>query len=258
MVVLGVVLGLIGAGGSILVVPILVYLLGIQPTEATGYSLVIVGISALFGSIEYLRRKQSNPRMAVIFGIPAILGVYLARRYFFPAVPDPVFTTAGYVLSKNVMVMIVFAVFMLAAALSMIRSKPPSAPGVQESEKTMNLGLITTIGFFVGIFTGFVGAGGGFMILPVLVLFGGLPMKIAIGTDLLIIAAKSLLGFIGEMQVAEALDFRFIGLIIILPLLGIAIGTYLNHKISADKLKTSFGWFVLAMGIYIVTRELFF
>lgn len=253
MVALGLVLGLIGAGGSILVVPILVYLFGIPATEATGYSLVIVGTSALFGALEYLRRGQSNPRMAFVFGAPAVVGVYATRRWLFPAIPDPVFDVASFTLTKDAAVMFMFAAFMLVAALSMIRSR--SDVPVEAGEPDLNLPVIIASGLLVGVFTGLVGAGGGFMILPVLVLMGGLPMKVAIGTDLLIIAAKSLLGFIGEAQVA-AIDWGFVGVIIVLPLIGIALGTMLNRRVSAGRLKTAFGWFVLVMGTYIVAREL--
>lgn len=259
MLLLGVVLGLIGAGGSILTVPVLVYLLSIPASQATGYSLVIVGTTALVGAIEYLRRNQSSPRMALIFGSPAIIGVYLTRRFFFPAVPDPVAEVGSFALSKDMAVMMLFAIFMLVAAISMIRNNNQGeTSGYPIKKPNMNYPLILSLGFVVGIFTGMVGAGGGFMILPVLVLFGGLPMKVAIGTDLLIISAKSLIGFIGEAQVSNDIDYAFIGLITLLPLVGIIFGTWLNKKVPADKLKTAFGWFVLVMGIYIVTRELFF
>lgn len=258
MLLLGVVLGLIGAGGSILTVPVLVYLLAIPASQATGYSLAIVGATALAGAIAYLRRGQSHPRMAIIFGTPAILGVYLTRRYIFPAVPDPVLQLQSFTMSKDVMVMLVFAAFMVLTAIAMIRNrgeeaKTESAPQAMK----MNYPLLLASGLAVGLLTGFVGAGGGFMILPVLVLLGGLPMKIAIGTDLLIIAAKSLIGFIGEAQVAASIDYGFVALITLLPLIGIVIGTYLNKHAPAAKLKTAFGWFVLVMGIYIVTKELF-
>ncbi|MEK7727983.1 MAG: sulfite exporter TauE/SafE family protein [candidate division KSB1 bacterium] len=258
MLLLGVVLGLIGAGGSILTVPVLVYLLAIPASQATGYSLAIVGATALAGAVEYLRRGQSHPRMAVIFGTPAILGVYLTRRYIFPAVPDPVAQFENFVLGKDVMVMLVFAAFMLLTAIAMIRNRGAEATA-ESAPRTikMNYPMLLVAGFAVGIVTGFVGAGGGFMILPVLVLLGGLPMKIAIGTDLLIIAAKSLLGFIGEAQVAPHIDYGFVALITLLPLAGIVLGTFLNKHVPAARLKTAFGYFVLVMGIYIVVKELF-
>lgn len=255
MVVLGIVLGLIGAGGSILVVPILVYLLGIAPSEATGYSLVIVGTTALVGSVEYIRRGLTDLRMAALFGTPAIVAVYLTRRVLFPAIPDPVFQLGSSPVSKDAAVMVLFAILMLLMSVSMIRTKKGAAESGAVPTARPNLLVVILLGLGVGTFTGLVGAGGGFMILPVLVLMGGLPMRVAIGTDLLIIAAKSLIGFLGEMQVSDSIDYRFLGTIIALPLVGIVIGSQLNRRVSADRLKTAFGWFVLIMGIYVVLRE---
>ena len=258
MVLLGMVLGLIGAGGSILTVPVLVYLLEIPASQATGYSLAIVGATALVGGFEYLRCNQSNLRMALIFGAPAIISVYLTRRYIFPAVPDPVMQFENFILSKDVMVMLVFAVFMFIAAIAMIRSGGggTATEGLPERVK-LNYLLLFFGGFVVGILTGFIGAGGGFMILPFLVLMGGLPIKIAVGTSLLIIAAKSVIGFIGEAQVAYSIDYNFVALVTLLPVVGILFGAYLNKRVPAGKLKIAFSWFVLAMGIYIVIKELF-
>jgi uncharacterized membrane protein YfcA len=256
MILMGVVLGTLGAGGSILVMPILVYLFGVTPTLASGYSLVIVGATALVGAVEYLRRGQSNPRMAVIFGFPAIVAVYLTRRFFFPAIPDPLIQVEAFTLSKDAGVMILFSVFMLAAAGSMMRSGRKEDAEEAAPPERLNIPLIFASGFTVGVFTGLVGAGGGFMILPVLVILGGLPMKIAIGTDLLIIAAKSLIGFVGEVQAVEGIDFAFVGLVTLLPVAGMFLGTYLNKKAPARLLRTGFAWFVLIMGGYIVVREL--
>lgn len=262
MIALGLVLGLIGAGGSILTVPILVYLFAVSPSQATGYSLVIVGTAAAAGGLEYLRRGQSSPRMALIFGVPAIVGVYLTRRYVFPAVPDPVLEISSWTVSKDLLVMLVFAAFMLAASFAMIRGGAaklePSGAERWEANSSSALMLIL-LGFVVGTFTGFVGAGGGFMILPVLVLLGGLPIRVAIGTDLLIIAAKSLIGFLGELQAAPgALDLRFVAMLVLLPLIGIAAGSQLNRFVPAPLLKRGFGWFVLVMAVYVITRELAF
>jgi uncharacterized membrane protein YfcA len=258
MVLMGAVLGTLGAGGSILTVPILVYLFGVSPSMATGYSLAIVGGTALVGALEYLRRGQSSPRMALIFGTPAIVAVYLTRLILFPAIPDPVLHVGGFVLGKDAGVMVLFAAFMLVASISMMRSQPAPDADAGRRDTKLNLPLIVGLGFVVGIFTGLVGAGGGFMILPVLVLLGGLPIKVAVGTDLLIIAAKSLIGFVGEMQVAEGVDYGFVGVMVLLPLAGMALGTYLNRRLPAALLRTAFGWFVLTMGGYIVAREVFF
>lgn len=256
MVLMGVVLGLLGAGGSILTVPILVYLFHVPPSTATGYSLLIVGTTALAGAVGYLRRGQSNPRMAVTFGFPAIVGVYLTRRFLFPAIPDPVLQMGAWAVGKDTAVMVLFAAFMLAAAFLMMRSDGRSAAAGAGPPTVAGLSSILALGLAVGIFTGLIGAGGGFLILPVLVLLGGLPMKVAIGTDLIIIAAKSLVGFVGEMQAVEDMDYAFVGLVTLLPLVGMVAGATLNERVPSRFLRVAFGWFVLVMGTYIVVREL--
>lgn len=255
MVLLGVVLGLIGAGGSILSVPILVYLMDVTPTAATGYSLAIVGTTALAGSVEYLRRRQTDVRMAVLFGAPAVAAVYFTRRVLFPAIPDPVLDFGSVSVGKDTSVMILFATLMLVMSVSMIRTRKGTLEPTGSPAGRPNVLLVMLLGAGVGTFTGLVGAGGGFMILPALVLLGGLSMKVAIGTDLLIIAAKSLIGFLGEIQVVESMDYGFVATVITLPLIGIAIGTQLNRRVSAARLKSTFGWFVLVMGLYVVARE---
>lgn len=255
---LGTVLGLIGAGGSILTVPILVYLFGIPASTATGYSLLIVGVAALLAAITYVRRGQASLRIALIFGVPAIIAVYVTRRYLFPAIPDPIFSSISFSLSKDAAVMVVFALFMLAASLSMLFSQEESlepTTSLVNANKLREASILSSLGFATGIFTGMVGAGGGFMILPVLVLVGRLPMKIAIGTDLCIISAKSLIGFIGEAQVSQTIDWQFIALITLLPLLGVSVGSAINKRVPSKKLKLIFAWFVLVMGVYIVIKE---
>lgn len=259
MMLLGVTLGLIGAGGSILTVPVLVYLFAIAPTQATGYSLVIVGTTAAVGAASYWRRQQNDLKVALVFGLPSLVSVYLTRRYLFPAIPDPVLKTGAFVLSKDLAIMIFFAIFMFAAAAAMIFGKKEEDAAARSAAKRhINVPLIGGLGFGASILTGLVGAGGGFMILPILVLLGGLPIKIAIGTDLLIITVNSLLGFVGEMQAAAAIDYGFVATLIVLPLAGMLIGTHLNKITPARKLKPALGYFVLIMAIYIISKELLF
>lgn len=252
----GVVLGLLGAGGSILGVPILVYLLGVTPVAATGYSLVLVGGTALVGAFQYIRRGYAHPRMAILYGIPAILGVYASRRVIFPAVPDPVFSIGGLIVSKDTLIMVIFAAFMVIAARKMIGSARQDDTDEYRPHRYVPAWLIAALGAAVGVLTGFVGAGGGFMILPVLVLLGGLPMRMAIGTSLLVIAAQSLIGFVGEVQAVESINYLFVGSILVPPFFGILLGTFLNRKVRATRLKTGFGWFLLAIGLVIVVHEM--
>lgn len=252
--VIGISLGLIGGGGSILTVPVLVYLLGVNPVLATAYSLFIVGATSLIGTIPKYRMGEVNLRTAIIFGIPAIAAVYATRAWIVPAIPDEVFTLAGLVVTKAMLMMLLFAVLMVFAAISMIRSNGKEEKEEQGPQR-FNYPLILLEGAVVGILTGLVGAGGGFLIIPALVLLSKLPMKQAVGTSLLIIAAKSLIGFTGDIG-QQVMDWKLLGLVTTLAVIGIFVGNALSKRIAADKLKKGFGWFVLVMGAYILIKEL--
>lgn len=254
-ILIGVSLGLIGGGGSILTVPVLVYLFGVNTVIATGYSLFIVGITSSVGTYSYFKKGLVNIKTAVVFGIPSIIAVFLTRAYIVPAIPSEVFTIGGLVVTKSILMMIVFAVLMIAASYSMI--KKDKTKKVEEATiQTYNYPVILIEGMVVGVLTGLVGAGGGFLIIPALVVLSKLPMKEAVGTSLVIIAAKSLIGFLGE-GTEVPIDWTFLITISIFAILGIFVGTYLSKKIEGAKLKPAFGWFVLVMGIYIIIKELF-
>jgi len=252
--IIGIVLGLIGGGGSILTVPVFVYLLGISPVIATGYSLFVVGITSLIGGSLYARKGLVDVKTAVVFAIPAFISVYLTRRYFIPIIPDVIFETSWFMLTRGVALMLFFGVIMLLAAYSMIREK--NVTNDEESgELKFNYPLILIEGLFVGVITGLVGAGGGFIIIPALVLLAKLPMKKAVGTSLIIIAVKSLIGFIGDVQ-NIVVDWNFLLVFSGIAIVGILIGIYLNNFIPGKKLKKSFGWFVIVMAVYILLKEL--
>ncbi|MDZ4846995.1 MAG: sulfite exporter TauE/SafE family protein [Chitinophagales bacterium] len=253
---IGISLGLIGGGGSILTVPVLVYLTGIQPIVATAYSLFIVGLTSLIGGINYYRKNLVSLKMAVIFGVPSIAAVYSVRKFVVPAIPDNIFTIGNFVMTKNISVMVLFAVLMIAASISMIKSKECVDCPKEASNVKFNYSLILLEGIIVGSLTGLVGAGGGFLIIPALVLLGKLDMKLAVGTSLFIIAAKSLIGFLGDLGHLE-IDWKFLFIFSALSVAGIFIGSFLATKVEAQKLKKAFGWFVLAMGIFILGKELF-
>jgi len=255
-VIIGVSLGLIGGGGSILTVPVLVYVMGVSPVLSTAYSLFIVGLTALVGSFDYGKKGLLDYKTALIFGIPSILTVYATRKFVVPVIPDPVFHLGATVVSKNLFIMLLFAVLMVAASISMIRDKRNGSDDVIR-EKHYNYPLIFAEGVVVGLLTGLVGAGGGFLIIPALVLLANLPMKEAVGTSLLIIAAKSLLGFLGDIG-HQAIEWKFLLLFSLFAVAGIFVGTALSRRISGAKLKPAFGWFVLVMGIYIIAKEIFF
>ncbi len=249
---IGVILGLIGGGGSILTVPVLVYLMHINPVTATAYSLFIVGASALVGAIQNMRKGLVDVKTAIVFSIPAFIGVYISRKYILPAIPNELFSIGEHLLTKEVGIMIFFALIMLMASISMIWSNSkniePRVAGV------FNCPLIIIEGLLVGFVTGIVGAGGGFLIIPALVLLAKLPMKKAIATSLLIIAIKSLIGFIGDIE-NLAIDWIFLSLFTVLSIIGIFVGTMLSRYVDGKKLKKGFGWFVFIMGLYIIISE---
>lgn len=252
--VIGVSLGLIGGGGSILTVPVLVYLFGVDPVLATAYSLFIVGSTSLVGALPKYKCGEINIKTAIIFGIPSIIAVYATRAFIVPAIPAEVFHLGSWVITKSLMMMMLFAILMVFASVSMIRSNDQDKN--HEGPQVFNYPMILMEGAIVGVLTGLVGAGGGFLIIPALVLFSKLPMKQAIGTSLLIIAAKSLIGFTGDLG-KQTMDWNLLLSVSGLAIVGIFIGNALSRKVSAGSLKKGFGWFVLIMGIYIIIKELF-
>jgi uncharacterized membrane protein YfcA len=253
-IAMGLSLGLIGGGGSILTVPILVYLFSVDAVLATAYSLFIVGLTSLVGSFSHMRLGNIHWRTAIVFGIPSIISVYLTRHYVVPAIPDVVFSSGGFEVSKSMALLVLFAVIMVLAAYSMIRKGKPQTQ--EAAEIAYNYPLITVEGLVVGLVTGLVGAGGGFLIIPALVLLAKLPMKQAVGTSLIIIASKSLLGFLGDLgQKDQVIDWTFLMIFSAIAVGGILFGAQLSKRISGDKLKPAFGWFVLIMGVYIIVKE---
>jgi uncharacterized protein len=253
---IGVSLGLIGGGGSILTVPVLVYLFGVEPVMATAYSLFIVGSTSLVGTLPKYREHLVNLKTAVVFGIPSIMAVYATRAYLVPMIPDPVFSWSTVSISKAAMLMSLFAVLMVFASFSMIWGK--ERPSIAEEipvKQSFNVPMILLEGAIVGVLTGLVGAGGGFLIIPALVVFSKLPMKQAVGTSLLIIAAKSLFGFMGDLS-HYRLDWLLLGSVTALAIAGIFVGNRLSRNIDGEKLKKAFGYFVLVFGIYILVKEL--
>lgn len=253
-VVIGISLGLIGGGGSILTVPVLVYLLNVEPVTATAYSLFIVGLTSLVGSTTYMKKNLISYKAALLFSIPSFVAVFLTRKYILPGIPDLILVIENFSLTKNLFVMLFFALLMVFASVSMIRDKKPE---LDLSSISLNYPLIMLEGFIVGILTGLVGAGGGFLIIPALVLLAKVPMKTAVGTSLLIIAAKSLLGFTGDLSSTFNINWILLSIVSGLAIIGIFAGSFLSQFVSGQKLKPAFGWFVMVMGIYIIGKELF-
>lgn len=254
-ILIGVSLGMVGSGGSILTVPVLVYLMGINPLLATTSSLFIVGVTSLVGGLRAYAKRLVDFKAVSEFGIPSIFSIFITRHYLLPAIPSPIFYIGHEAVSKGMFLMIVFAVLMLGASISMIRSIPESTNKTTEAAEAHKALPVVLIGLAIGVITGLLGAGGGFLIIPTLVLFLRIPMKTAVGTSLLVIAINSLFGFLFSLKQFEY-DWALIGSFTVLAISGIFIGSKLAERVSPASLKKGFGWFVMCMGVYIIAREL--
>lgn len=249
---IGVSLGLIGGGGSILAVPVLAYLFGLDEKLATAYSLFVVGSAALLGGFRQYKNGCVDVRTAVVFGVPAVLGVWGVRQFVVPMLPDVLFAVEGFEFTRRMGMFGLFSVLMIWAAYSMLRSRErESGSGPVD----YNYPLILLEGLIVGALTGMVGAGGGFLIIPALVMFANLPIKRAIGTSLVIIAFKSLLGFLFSDALTAAIDWPFLLQFTGIAVLGIFAGVGVGKFIDGSKLKRGFGYFIIAMACFIFTME---
>lgn len=251
-ILIGIALGLIGGGGSILTIPILVYLFQVNPKLATSYSLFIVGFSAAIGAIRHYRMGNIKLKSAILFTVPSLCTILFVRKIILPTIPENMLNINIFVLTKDVFIMAFFALLMIAASYFMIKKNKDVMILAH-----VNLSKIVVIGALVGIITGFLGAGGGFLIIPALLFFTNMNMKQAVGTSLLIIAFNSLFGFLGDVVNGVEIDYKLLIIIATFASIGIFIGTLLSKKIDGAKLKPAFGWFVLVMGIYIISKELF-
>lgn len=252
-ILIGISLGLIGGGGSILTIPVLVYLFGVQPLLATGYSLFVVGSTSLVGAIKNYRKGNVNIRTAIAFSIVSTLTVLATRKFLLHIIPDHLFSIGHYVVTKSLMTMILFAIVMIIAATKMIMGEQPA--DCPECASKLQPGKIIYSGIGIGLLTGLLGAGGGFLIIPALIFLFRLSVKQAIGTSLLIIAINNLLGFTGDIFHTQV-NWSLLLSVTTLAIVGIFIGSKMGEKVKGDKLKKGFGWFVLVMGIYIIIREI--
>ena len=252
----GISLGLIGSGGSILAVPILVELLHIDPIIATAYSLFIVGTTSLVGSVKHLSQQKIDFRTVLIFGVPSILSIYVTRVKLLSLIPDVVFSSSHCTITKSMLLLVSFAIIMLLASISMIL--PQKNQEFQHQQRgflqTLFLGIL---GLLVGVIAGFVGAGGGFLIIPALVLLGKIPIERAIVTSLFIVCLNSIVGFLGVIQIFHEIDWELLTLFSGIAISGLFVGMTLAKKIPGEKLKPYFGWFILILSIYILLDTLF-
>lgn len=237
----GLSLGLLGGGGSILTVPIFVYVMGFDPKESIAMSLAVVGAVSLFGAVGHWRAGNVNLRVALVFGAVAMAGTYLGARL-------AVFFSGAVQLILFAAVMLLAAWFMFRPAK--VRAEAPAPAGLAG----MPLALIAAEGLAVGVLTGLVGVGGGFLIVPALVLLGKVPMKQAVGTSLLVIAMKSAAGFVGylgQVQVA----WGFMAAFTAVAVGGILLGTYLVRFVPQAALQRAFAVFLVVMGTFILYQN---
>ncbi|WP_372473184.1 sulfite exporter TauE/SafE family protein [Capnocytophaga sp. ARDL2] len=249
----GITLGFMGSGGSILTVPILVYIVGVQPVVATAYSLFIVGSTALTGSVLNSKDKNIDFNTALLFGIPSLLTVFMTRSVIVPAISETIRLSETISFSKNTFIMVLFAIVMLFSALKMIQNK---VRVTQDDNQEINHFWIVLQGGIVGLVAGLVGAGGGFLIVPALMMFAKLPIRKAMGTSLIIVAIQSLIGFLGDVK-HLTIDWTFLLMFCFCSIIGIFVGIRWSKKIVDAKLKKIFGWFILAMAIFILRKEIF-
>lgn len=254
---IGLILGLIGGGGSILGVPVLVYVMGYSADEATSYSLFIVGMTSLIGSIAYLKKGDISFEAILQFAIASLTTVFCVRKFVMPSIPN-ISTFAGFEISKHMLIMVLFSILILSSSISMIKKKQydriNEVKWDEFARSPLGLPFVILLGITVGFITGFVGAGGGFIIVPVLIFFLRLNFKKAIGTSLCIIALNSLIGFTGNIG-HQKIDWLMLAIISTICIVGILLGSLLSSKVSSQKLKPAFGWFTLVVGIFVLIKE---
>lgn len=248
---MGITLGLLGGGGSVLTVPILIYFFQLDAIRATTSSLFVVGFTALFASSKYAAKKEVDYRAAFIFALPSFVGIYLARSIALPMLPPVVFSIADFDLTKSRVILLSFAALMITASYLMLRSQVQPAKPIYKS----NALYIAFQGIFVGAVTGFVGAGGGFLILPALVNLLGLRMRLAIGTSLVVIAANSILGFALSILSGVTVDWKVLSIILVIAVIGSFVGAHYSRRIDEKRLKRFFGIFVLVIGTAIAIAQ---
>lgn len=247
----GLVLGTLGGGGSILAVPILVVLFRLEPQQATIYSLFIVGVTSLFGAIQHFKSRLINPKNALLFGLPAVVSITLTRLFLVPAIPTTLHFGFGFYLDRNMFLMVIFGILMILAAIPMIKGRK------DKQARRNRPGILMTFGVIIGLISGLVGAGGGFLIIPSLTIFMRVPIKSAIATSIVIIAINSLSGFAVELFNPNVhLHWEILLGFTLIAAIGLLIGMKINHLIQAEKLRKGFGYFVLLIGITILFIEL--
>lgn len=248
---MGFILGLLGGGGSILSVPIFLYLYGFPPIEATSYSLFVVSAASFVGFVRQYKTGNVDVKTGLLFAAPSMLAVLIVRRFGIPLIPLEIFNVNGLSLTRDLLILLSFAAVMFVAGIKMIRGRKEST----STEQTPSIFEIIKKGSFVGSLTGFVGAGGGFLIVPALNVFFKMPIKKAMGTSLLVIAINSFVGFSGALNLLTNVPWEFLLTFSSLSIVGIFIGIHFNSKINPSRLKKGFGIFVIIMAVFIILNR---
>jgi uncharacterized membrane protein YfcA len=252
-VVIGLCLGLIGAGGSILTIPVFVYILKTSPVASTIYSMFVVGICSFTGAIIAFTKKLVDIKAAVVFGLPSVAGVFIARKLIFPLVPEQLFSIGSMAITKDVFIMLVLAIIMLIVSIKMLKKKSANVT-VRNAERKNTNAIFFLQGICTGIVTGLLGVGGGFLIVPALLLWLKLPVKTAIGTTLFIITINSAAGFITSYT-SVLIQWPLMIKFAIGAIAGILAGSKLSEKIKADYLKKILAWFIIITSVYVLYKQ---
>ena len=250
---IGVIMGTIGAGGSILTSAVLVYVFCISPVLSASYTLLNVCTISIIGFVQYYRKGLVDINMGLLYALPTLLMVFCMRRFIMPAIPDIIFSNERFTITKNLLVMLAFSLLMITIAWSMIR-RPVYTPAVNQKRPSSFVMILP--GIFTGLLTGFAGAGGGFVIVPALVFFGGLEIKKAIGTSLFIIAINTSTGFIGDYSAGVNYDWFFLIKLVAATVAGMVLSGRIMVKMSNEKLRRLFAYTILTMGCWVIIREL--
>lgn len=235
-VLVGVSLGLLGGGGSILTVPLLAYVAGMEAKQAIATSLVVVGVTSAVSTLSHARAGRVQWRSGLMFGAAGMVGAYLGGLL-------------SYVVAGSVL-LVAFTVVMVATGIAMIKGRTACTP----TARTMPVVKVLLMGLGVGVVTGAVGAGGGFLVVPALAVLGGLPMPVAVGTSLLVITMNSAAGLAGHLSTVP-IDWTIAGAVTAAAVLGSLLGTRLTAHVDPDAVRRAFGWFVLLMASLILGQE---
>jgi hypothetical protein len=250
-VLVGLVLGLLGGGGAAVSIPILVYAFAVPASIATGYSLLIVAFTAMLGSIQNLRRGLIRFRALLYCGLPALVAIYIMRRLLIHSIPDTFFKLSTFTLTKNSFILLLLAFFMALVARNMI------VPQVSKSENVAAIPypLILIQSILIGLFTGLVGAGGGFLLIPLLLSFEPMEFRNATATSLALVMLNSAIGFLGDIQSQSQIEWPFLLTFMVCSATGVLVGIAIASKIDNKKLRLIFGYVMMSIAIYIVFKE---